>query len=141
MANYGKLLKKATNQMNKAMDAYAKQFDITGMQMSFIDYLGEHPGALQRDLEAEFNIQRSTATVALQRMEARGLVVRRPAATDARQKTVALTTKAQALNQQVTDYIAKQQAAMNTTFSEEECATFVDMLNYFITLNGGGHRE
>lgn len=141
MQDYGKLLKKATNQMNKAMDAYAKQFGITGMQMSFIDYLNEHPDSLQRDLEAEFNIQRSTATVALQRMEARELVVRKPAPRDARQKTVTLTAKAQGLSQRVAAYIANQQAGMNAAFSDAQRTTFVKMLTYFIKLNGGEQHE
>ncbi|KRK39873.1 MarR family winged helix-turn-helix transcriptional regulator [Loigolactobacillus bifermentans] len=133
--DYGKLLKHATNQMNKGMDAYAKQFDLTGTQMSIIDFIGNQQQVLQRDIEAEFNIQRSTATVALQRMEKRGLVVRQPAATDGRQKTVVLTAKAQQLHQVVSQYIAKQQNAMNAAFTPAECETFVRMLQYFITLN------
>jgi DNA-binding MarR family transcriptional regulator len=135
--DYGKLLKHATNQMNKGMDAYAKQFDLTGTQMSIIDFIGDNQQVLQRDIEAEFNIQRSTATVALQRMEKRGLVVRQPAPNDARQKTVMLTAKAQGLHETVSQYIAKQQNAMNQTFSPAECATFVQMLQYFIKLNEG----
>jgi DNA-binding MarR family transcriptional regulator len=133
--DYGKLLKYATNQMNKGMDAYAKQFDLTGTQMSIIDFIGNQQQVLQRDIEAEFNIQRSTATVALQRMEKRGLVVRQPSATDGRQKTVVLTAKAQQLHQVVSQYIAKQQNAMNTAFTPAECETFVRMLRYFIKLN------
>lgn len=133
--DYGKLLKYATNQMNKGMDAYAKQFDLTGTQMSIIDFIGNQQQVLQRDIEAEFNIQRSTATVALQRMEKRGLVVRQPSATDGRQKTVVLTAKAQQLHQVVSQYIAKQQNAMNTAFTPAECETFVHMLQYFIKLN------
>lgn len=137
MPDYGKLVKQATNQMNKSMDAYARQFDLTGTQMSFIDYIGDHPGCLQRDLEAEFAIQRSTATVVLQRMEGRGLVTRRAAAHDARQKTVVLTPKAQQLHTRVRAYIAGQQQAMEAAFSPAARAQFVEMLKYFIALNGG----
>mgnify|MGYP004474476705 CR=1 FL=1 len=141
MPTYGKLLKHANNQMTKSLDTYAKQFAVTGTQMRFIDYLNTHPHCLQRDLEAEFAIQRSTATVALQRMEARGLVTRQAAATDARQKTITLTPKAQGLSQHVATYIDAQQAAMNAAFSEAECAAFVKMLHYFIALNGGDTHE
>ena len=123
--------------MNKAMDAYARQFNLTGTQMSFIDYIGVHPGCLQRDLEAEFAIQRSTATVALQRMEGRDLVIRQAAAQDARQKTVTLTPKAQQLHTRVRAYIAGQQQAMDAAFSPAACAQFVQMLDYFIALNRG----
>ena len=133
--NYGKLVRLANNQMSKGMDAYAKQFGLTVMQMSIIDFVGNQPNCLQRDIEQTFNIQRSTATVALQRMEKTGLITRASAPDDARQKTVALTDKAQALHQTVGAYIAKQQAAMNATFSPTECATFTRMLEYFIDLN------
>ncbi|MFD1484047.1 MarR family winged helix-turn-helix transcriptional regulator [Lacticaseibacillus baoqingensis] len=135
MVDYGKLLKHATNQMNKAMDAYAKQFDLTGMQMSIIDFVGQHEQVLQRDIETEFNIQRSTATVALQRMEARGLISRTIAADDARQKMVRLAPKAQALYHTVTAYIAQQQTAMTTAFTPAQRALFVQMLQYFTELN------
>lgn len=133
--DYGKLVKQASNQMSKGMDAYARQFGLTGTQMSIIDFIGNQPDCLQRDIEQEFNIQRSTTTVALQRMEKAGLIRRVSAAGDARQKTVTLTAKAQALHETVGAYIAKQQRAMNEAFSPEDCATFTRMLQYFIELN------
>lgn len=135
MVDYGKLLKHATNQMNKTMALYAKQYGLTGTQMSIIDFVGQHERVLQRDIEDEFNIQRSTATVALQKMETRGLIVRTAAADDARQKLVRLAPKAQALFQVVTQFIAEQQAAMTAAFTSEERATFVRMLQYFTQLN------
>jgi DNA-binding MarR family transcriptional regulator len=139
--DYGKLIKLAANQMNRRMDAYAKQYGLTGTQMSILDFLAGNPHALQRDIEVEFNIQRSTATVTLQRMEKAGLVSRVPAATDARQKEVHLTNKAQALSSAVAAYIAHQQMSLVTHFSEEEQATFTAMLQYFIELNGGNHHQ
>lgn len=89
-SNFGVLIKRAANDQDKAMDAYARQYGLTGVQMSMIDFLGRRSNdvVLQRDIEAEFNIQRSTATVLLQRMERKGLVVRQSAASDARQKQV-----------------------------------------------------
>lgn len=132
---YGKLIKLATNQMNRCMDAYAKQYGLTGVQMLIIDYVAGREQVLQRDIETEFNIQRSTATVALQRMEQRGLITRVASAQDARQKVVTLTAKAHDLQADIAAYIAHQQAAMETAFSPEEQATFRRMLQYFIQLN------
>lgn len=56
--------------------------------MSIIDYLSRHSNAdiLQKDIENEFNIQRSTTTVLLQRMERKQLLFRTPSTIDARQK-------------------------------------------------------
>lgn len=133
--DYGKLVKLASNQMSKGMDAHAKKYGLTGTQMSIIDFIGDQHACLQRDIEQEFNIQRSTATVALQRMEKAGLVERVVSAKDARQKEVMLTPKAEGLHAMVSGYIAKQQAAMNQAFTPEECDTFTRMLEYFIKLN------
>lgn len=136
-SNFGVLIKRAANDQDKAMDAYARQFDLTGVQMSMIDFLGRRSNdiVLQRDIEAEFNIQRSTATVLLQRMERKGLVVRQSAASDARQKQVMLTQKAVELKQHVKDYIDQQQAKIEAQFSEADLATFNQVLQFWIEEN------
>lgn len=136
-SNFGVLIKRAANDQDKAMDAYARQFDLTGVQMSMIDFLGRRSNdiVLQRDIEAEFNIQRSTATVLLQRMERKGLVVRQSAASDARQKQVMLTQKAVELKQHVKDYIDQQQAKIEAQFSEEDLDTFNQVLQFWIEEN------
>lgn len=139
MQNFGMVIKQATNQMNKHMDTYARQFGLTGTQMSIIDFVGNHGQVLQRDIEAEFAIQRSTATLTLQRMEKSGLIQRTAATTDARQKAVSLTTKATNLKRKITAYIQGQQQAMEKTFTPTEQAVFNRMITYFIQLNGGAH--
>jgi hypothetical protein len=65
------LLKIATNHITKNFDNFAKNYDMTWMQMSVIDYLSRNSEKeiFQRDIENEFFIQRSTTTVLLQRME------------------------------------------------------------------------
>lgn len=143
MQNIGRSLKKTTNQMKKSMDAYARQFQLTGMQMSIIDYLSLQPNqtALQKDIEGEFQIQRSTATVLLQRMTEKKLIESQKAATDGRQKQVVLTQRADDLKHHVSHYITNQQTAMTTAFSEAQLATFFEVLNYFDQLNGGVHHE
>ena len=37
--NIGRLVKKASNQLGREFDQFAKPFDLTGMQMSIIDFL------------------------------------------------------------------------------------------------------
>ena len=139
MQNFGRVIKQATNQMNKHMDTYAKQFGLTGTQMSIIDFVGNHGQVLQRDIEAEFAIQRSTATLTLQRMEKSGLIKRSASTTDARQKAVSLTPKANKLKQKITAYILGQQQAMEQAFTPAEQAVFNRMITTFIQLNGGAH--
>ena len=60
--NIGRLVKKASNQLGREFDQFAKPFDLTGMQMSIIDFLsqGVKEEYFQQDIEKEFNIQRAT---------------------------------------------------------------------------------
>lgn len=136
--NYGRLVKKAANSMSKSMDALGRPDELTGVQMSIIDFLANQtPPVLQRDIEAEFNIQRSTATVTLQRMEKRGLVTRSTNSGDARQKELHLTAKATALSAQVAAHITADEAAITAAFTPEERATFVRILHYVIAHEEG----
>ena len=96
MDHFGRLLKQANNNMMRHFDHFAKRFGLTGNQMAVIDFLMNHAEEeiFQRDIEHEFNIQRSTTTVLLQRMEKKGLIERHTSSKDARQKAVTLTDKA-----------------------------------------------
>ena len=62
--------------------------ETTGMQGWIIGFLhrNEDRDMFQRDVEAEFNIRRSTATGILQLMEKNGFLLREPVAYDARLK-------------------------------------------------------
>ena len=71
MDHFGRLLKQANNNMMRHFDQFARQYDLTGNQMAVIDFITNHADqeVFQRDIEHEFEIQRSTTTVLLQRME------------------------------------------------------------------------
>ena len=69
--------------------------EITGMRA--VDHRllhrNEDRDMFQRDVEAEFNIRRSTATGILQLMEKNGFLLREPVAYDARLKKLVLTPR------------------------------------------------
>ena len=75
MDHFGRLLKQANNSMMRHFDQFARQYDLTGNQMAVIDFITNHADqeVFQRDIEHEFEIQRSTTTVLLQRMEKKAL--------------------------------------------------------------------
>lgn len=132
--NTGRLLKKAANQLTKNFDYFARQYGLTSNQMSIIDYLSRHGDivVLQKDIENEFNIQRSTATVLLQRMERKQLISRQPMASDARQKAIQLTNKTAPLVAKIDAYMQTQQLALAHHFSPAELAIFETILNYYL---------
>lgn len=131
--NYGRLIKLADNQLIRQMDDYARQYNLTGTQMSILDFLGNVEGVcLQRDIETEFSIRRSTATVLLQRMQARDLVKQARYVKDGRQKQVTLTTKGKQLQQTTQAYMNRIQAGFVEQFTVSERADFERMLHYWI---------
>lgn len=132
--SYGRLLKQASNQMGRRFDYFAKKNNLTGTQMSVIDFLSrqEKEDYFQRDIEREFNIQRSTTTVLLQRMEAKELISRAVSKKDARQKSVILTDKAKSLVQISQDYLEKENEDLHRRFSVDELNTFKAILDYYI---------
>ena len=132
--NIGRLVKKASNQLGREFDQFAKPFDVTGMQMSIIDFIsyGLKEEYFQQDIEKEFNIQRSTTTVLLQRMEKKELIYRQVSQKDARQKSVHLTQKAQDLVAECRSYFQLQEKELEERFSEDEIAIFEKILDYYV---------
>lgn len=132
--NIGRLVKKASNQLGREFDQFAKPFDLTGMQMSIIDFIsyGLKEEYFQQDIEKEFNIQRSTTTVPLQRMEKKELIYRQVSQKDARQKSVHLTQKAQDLVAECRSYFQLQEKELEERFSEDEIAIFEKILDYYV---------
>ena len=102
--------------------------------MSIIDFLSHDwkEEYFQQDIEKEFNIQRSTTTVLLQRMEKKGLIYRQSSKKDARKKSVHLTEKALALVDACQDYFVSKNAELENQFIEEEIAIFEKILRYYI---------
>lgn len=132
--NIGRLVKKASNQLGREFDQFAKPYDLTGTQMSIIDFIsyGLKEEYFQQDIEKEFNIQRSTTTVLLQRMEKKELIYRQVSQKDARQKSVHLTQKAQDLVAECRSYFQLQEKELEERFSEDEIAIFEKILDYYV---------
>ena len=122
MDHFGRLLKQANNNMMRHFDQFAKRFGLTGNQMAVIDFIMNHEKQeiFQRDIEHEFNIQRSTTTVLLQRMEKKGLIERHTSSKDARQKAVVLTDKAVKIASACQSYLRKEEKEFAQQFSAEE---------------------
>ena len=122
MDHFGGLLKQANNNMLRHLDQFAKQYDLTGNQMAIIDFITNHANheVFQRDIEHEFDIQRSITTVLLQRMEKKGLIERFTSLKDARQKAVALTDKAVKIVSACQAYLRAEEEEFVQQFSAKE---------------------
>lgn len=131
----GRKIKKASNQMRRSFDQFGLQFDLTGPQMAIIDFINmKKDPVMQQDIETEFNIQRSTTSVVLQRLEKKGFIYRQTLPNDARQKSIHLTEKAQKASIDIAVYLNKHQEEIEKRFSKEELATFDKVIAFFMNL-------
>ncbi|WP_125580306.1 MarR family winged helix-turn-helix transcriptional regulator [Levilactobacillus cerevisiae] len=122
----GAWLRDAEHQMNIEMNDFARPYGLTGMQLSVIDFLSRQSERVvfQVDLEREFHVQRSTASLLVKRMVERDLVTRVVASSDSRKRQLQLTTKGQSLVPIVQTHLEQQDAKMVTDLTDQEAAAF-----------------
>ena len=82
----------------------------------------------QKDIEEEFSIRSSTATVLLQKMEADGLIKRVPTESDGRRKKITLTDKALKYKEQVIAQLDKMDSRLIEGIREDELSTFLSVI-------------
>ncbi|MDD3368237.1 MAG: MarR family winged helix-turn-helix transcriptional regulator [Lachnospiraceae bacterium] len=104
---------------------------LTGAQNAMLGYIMDHEekqDLFQRDLEREFNIRRSTATVMLQSLEEKNFIRRVPVERDARLKKIVLTEKAVETQIKVRGYIEKFNRQLEQGLTEEERCMLLETL-------------
>ena len=121
------------NCIHKHMEAKrrANEDDVTGMQRWILIYLkkqGEKE-IYQKDIEQEFRVSRATASNMLQLMERKGLITRKTASCDARQKKLMLTPEARKLLDRAEQDIYEMEARIQDGFSEEEKKKLLEYLD------------
>lgn len=127
-------LKKLNNQIKRLLDRSAisnNHANLTGMQYAILGFLherGEEVDTFQRDVEAEFNIRRSTATGMLQLLEKQGYIRRVSVPEDARLKKIVQTAQAKALEEQARKSVLTLNKKLTRGLTEEEVAQFFTTL-------------
>lgn len=105
--------------------------ELCGMQGPMIGYIykqSKTQDVFQKDIEKEFNIRRSTATVMLQNMEQKGLIVRQTVDHDARMKKILLTEKATECHLRVREQIDAFNEELENGITKEEKEEFFRIL-------------
>lgn len=128
-------IKAANNMIRRKMDirfAESGLDEISGIQGPMLGYLSRHSGEkdiFQRDIEKEFNIRRSTATVMLQHLEQKGYIVREPVKQDARLKRIVLTDKAVKADQAIRTQVSAFNEGLEAGITPEEKEAFFKVLD------------
>ena len=119
-------IKAANNMIRRKIDAIFAQMEgneINGMHKS------RNGDVYQKDVEKEFRIRRSTATVMLQSLEQKGYIVRVASTEDARLKRILLTEKAIEHHNLIEEQIRDFNRELENGITEEEKQTFLTILD------------
>lgn len=118
----GRLLKIASINLSRELDSYTKQFELTGSQMTILDFLARNQGKsiAQKDIEDEFYLKASTISVLLGRLEKKGFIRREMSKGDKRQRCIKLTAKASSLTEIIQEYTRKDHLHLTADLSEQE---------------------
>lgn len=106
--------------------------EVTGIQGPVIGYIYQHSkerDIFQKDIEKEFSIQRSTATVLLQNLEQKGLIVREAVDYDARLKKLLVTPRAVQLHCLIIELIDGFHEQLEDGISPQEKNEFLRILD------------
>ena len=131
----GRDIKCATNLLRRihfASPLFKECQNLTGMHGYVLGYLSREcvkRDVFQKDLEAVFEMRRSTASEILKLMEKNGLIIRTSMESDARLKKIVLTDKAKEFSSNIEREFANTEAKIVEGISEEEMASFSATLN------------
>ncbi len=126
-------LNRRIGQVMNNIPAMRENKNLTGIQVWILNFLFRRRGedTFQRDVEAEFNIRRSTATQLLQAMEEGGLIRRVSVGYDARLKKIELTDCADEIRKQLEEQIRRTERQLTEGFTGEELNTFFEYVRRF----------
>ena len=130
-------LKTLNNLIKRRLDKSPVKTDLdalTGTHGYIVGYLCRNHDKgdfFQRDIERQFSLRPSTASVLLQRMEKNGLIVREPLPQDARCKRLVLTDKAWEFHRlAVADHEALERR-LRGGITDEELEVFFTVMQKF----------
>lgn len=120
------------NQLKRKIGSESAKYGVTSIQgriIGFLNWESSKRDIFQRDIEAEFNIRRSSVTSVLKLMEKNGLIERVSVSEDARLKKIILTEKGREVDKHVYNFINGMENELKDEFTDEELDTFMDLVN------------
>lgn len=124
----GHLIRRAQQVSTALFAEECAGFDLTAVQYAALVAIGAHPGLDATRLSALIAFDRSTMGDVLERLEAKGWVLRQPSARDRRVKKLALSAAGTALLAEVQPAVQRVQQRLLAPFAAAEHAAVLDLL-------------
>lgn len=103
--------------------------DLTQKQVSVLWLVDDHDDIAQTDLAKRMRMDRATTMAIVNRLQARGYLVRGKSKTDGRKQTLNLTEAGKAALIEAKAAILEHEAWLKGRFTEQEVAQLVEMLS------------
>lgn len=105
-----------------------QDIELTQKQVSVLWLVDDHPDIAQTDLAQRMRMDRATTMAIVNRLQARGYLVRGKSQTDGRKQTLNLTTDGQAALVKAKAAIQDHEAWLKNRFTPQEVDLLVEML-------------
>ena len=131
----GDVLRTLSNLIKRHILNTSSDTEITGAQgrvLHFIIAQSQHTAIFQKDIEEEFNLRRSSATVLLQLLEKNGLIKREAVSYDARLKQITVTGKGEKIKEQVMEDIKTLEKKLLHNISQDDLEVFFKVTKQMI---------
>ena len=117
-----------------------KAFDLTPVQYASLIAIHTHPGIDATRLSAVIAFDRSTLGNVIERLQAKGLIERKPAREDRRVRLLYLTRQGTALLRDIMPSVEKAQARMLQPLKPADRKTLLALLTQLVDLNNESSR-
>ena len=112
-----------------------QDLNVTPVQYAILQTVRDLPGCDQRTLAGRIALDTSTTAGVVDRLEARGLLVRRVSPTDRRVRLLALTPAGELLLAQTLPGMQRTQERILEPLSPEQRRQFMELLQQLVTAN------
>jgi len=102
---------------------------LTQKQVSVLWLVDDHPGIAQAGIAARMRMDRATTMGIVNKLQARGLLVRRPSRSDGRMQALDLTDEGRAMLQQAKSAVEEHEGWLRARFTPREAETLVKLLS------------
>ena len=102
--------------------------DLTQKQVSVLWLVDDHPDIAQTDLAHRMRMDRATTMAIINRLEARGLLVRGKSETDGRKQTLNLTDAGKEMLRVAKQAILDHENWLKSRFTDKEVAKLIELL-------------
>lgn len=102
--------------------------DLTQKQVSVLWLVDDHPDIAQTDLAHRMRMDRATTMAIINRLEARGLLIRGKSETDGRKQTLNLTDAGQEMLRVAKQAIIEHENWLKSRFTDKEVTKLIELL-------------